>query len=107
MYMFDLLIIGLFLNPLTCIHKGIYPRSSLIVASCIRIICALPGEDRALEVGHHCEVATVVGADACYRRTRSVGVAGISAVVVACHDVVAVERHRQVELPRDPLGLAG
>jgi hypothetical protein len=58
-YFFTFLPFYLSLNPFTCVHEGLDPRSHLILTAVCGIPGVLPGEDGSLEVRHHTEMTTV------------------------------------------------
>ena len=86
-------------NPAAGVDKGGEPWGYLVgEALCLGIVGALPGEDGALEVGHHGQMASVGRCDARNAQRRTVGVGGIGAIVVLCHHIVAVNAFGQIEL---------
>ena len=80
------------------VDEGFDPGSDLVVAAVEGIPTTLPGEDGSLKMGHHGQMATVGGADACHVVVAAVGVGGIAVVVVLRNDVVVAFGFGQMEL---------
>ena len=85
-------------NPLSRVDERLNPRRNIVLHAVSRIPAVLPREDGTLQVGHHCEMAPVLRADAGYGVIGAVRVAGILRIVVFRHNVVLVFALRQVEL---------
>lgn len=47
-------------EPFSCVYEGFHPWGNVVFSEGIGIPCVLPGEDGTFEVGHHCEVSSVV-----------------------------------------------
>ena len=47
------------LDPLASVYEALDPRRNLVGLAIGGIVTTLPGEDRALGVRHHCQVAAV------------------------------------------------
>lgn len=53
-------LLGVLFYPATRVDKGVKPGREVVIASFARVETALPREDGAFEVRHHCKVTAVV-----------------------------------------------
>ena len=78
------------LNPLASLHESRDPRSDIVGTTVGWIETALPWEDCTLEVRHHCQVATIVGTDACCIELAAVRIGWIVFVAISTNNIILI-----------------
>ena len=91
------LLLMVFFHPVLGIHESLHPRRDFIVLALVRIVGPLPRQEGSFKVGHHGEMAAIVGADRCRRPITAIRVARVFVLTVSHHDFVLVAVAGEVE----------